>query len=213
MNVLVLKSSILADNSQSNKLADYTIEKLKDHNIVVRDLAAQPLPHFDTTAATAVRGEPKTTEENALLALSDELVAELKAADIIVIGAPMYNLGIPTQLKSYFDFIARPRVTFQYTANGPEGLLQAAVHGDVSARYQGNLRRGEHQKPGLRRCDACGTRCGQEPRSWLHLHRLESRADQHGDGRRDLCSAVDGRHRHQVHGGVLLPADGRQVSH
>ena len=124
MNVLVLKSSILADNSQSNKLADYTIEKLKGHNIVVRDLAAQSLPHFDTTAATAVRGEPKTTEENALLALSDELVAELKAADIIVFGAPMYNLGIPTQLKSYFDFIARPRVTFQYTANGPEGLLQ-----------------------------------------------------------------------------------------
>ena len=124
MNVLVLKSSILADNSQSNKLADYTIEKLKGQNIVVRDLAAQPLPHFDATAATAVRGEPKTAEENALLALSDELVAELKAADIIVIGAPMYNLGIPTQLKSYFDFIARPRVTFQYTANGPEGLLQ-----------------------------------------------------------------------------------------
>ncbi|MFR5626818.1 MAG: FMN-dependent NADH-azoreductase [Haemophilus parainfluenzae] len=124
MNVLVLKSSILADNSQSNKLADYTIEKLKGHNIVVRDLAAQQLPHFDATAATAVRGEPKTAEENALLALSDELVAELKAADIIVIGAPMYNLGIPTQLKSYFDFIARPRVTFQYTANGPEGLLQ-----------------------------------------------------------------------------------------
>ena len=95
MNVLVLKSSILADNSQSNKLADYTIEKLKDHNIVVRDLAAQQLPHFDATAATAVRGEPKTAEENALLALSDELVAELKAADIIVIGAPMYKLRYP----------------------------------------------------------------------------------------------------------------------
>ena len=91
---------------------------------MVRDLAAQQLPHFDATAATAVRGEPKTAEENALLALSDELVTELKAADIIVIGAPMYNLGIPTQLKSYFDFIARPRVTFQYTANGPEGLLK-----------------------------------------------------------------------------------------
>ena len=58
MNVLVLKSSILADHSQSNKLADYIIEKLKDHNIVVRDLAAQQLPHFDATAATAVRGEP-----------------------------------------------------------------------------------------------------------------------------------------------------------
>lgn len=123
-NVLVLKSSILADNSQSNKLIDYTIEKLQNNNIVVRDLAANPIPHFDATAAIAVRGEPKTEEEKQLLALSDELVAELKAADTIIIGAPMYNLSIPTQLKSYFDFIARPRVTFQYTANGPEGLLQ-----------------------------------------------------------------------------------------
>lgn len=122
-NVLVLKSSILADNSQSNTLIDYTIEKLQGNNIVVRDLAKNQIPHFDATAATAVRGEPKTDEEKQLLALSDELVAELKNADTIVIGAPMYNLSIPTQLKSYFDFIARPRVTFQYTANGPEGLL------------------------------------------------------------------------------------------
>ncbi|STO93874.1 NADH-azoreductase, FMN-dependent [Haemophilus pittmaniae] len=123
-NVLVLKSSILADNSQTNKLIDYSIEKLSGNHIVVRNLATQPLPHFDATAAVAVRGEPQSNEEKALLALSDELVAELKVADIIVIGAPMYNLGIPTQLKSYFDFIARPRVTFQYTANGPEGLLK-----------------------------------------------------------------------------------------
>lgn len=140
MNVLVLKSSILADNSQSNKLADYTIEKLKDHNIVVR-FSGATTSHFDATAATAVRGEPKTAEENALLALSDELVAELKAADIIVIGAPMYNLGIPTQLKSYFDFIARPRVTFQYTANGPEGLLQgkkAVVLASFGGMYDDN---------------------------------------------------------------------------
>lgn len=123
-NVLVLKSSILADNSQSNKLADYVIEKLQGNHIVVRDLAQNQLPHFDATAAIAVRGEPKTDEEKQLLALSDELVAEIKDADTIVIGAPMYNLNIPTQLKTYFDFIARPRVTFQYTANGPEGLLQ-----------------------------------------------------------------------------------------
>ncbi|OOF87227.1 FMN-dependent NADH-azoreductase [Rodentibacter ratti] len=123
-NVLVLKSSILADNSQSNKLVDYTIEKLQGDNIVVRDLAKDPFPHFDATAAIAVRGEPKTAEEKQLLALSDELVSELKNADTLVIGAPMYNLNIPTQLKSYFDFIARPRVTFQYTANGPEGLLK-----------------------------------------------------------------------------------------
>ena len=120
-NVLVLKSSILADNSQSNKLADYAIEKLQGNNIVVRDLAQNQLPQFDATAATAVRGEPKTDEEKQLLALSDELVTELKTADVVVIGAPMYNLNIPTQLKAYFDFIARPRVTFQYTENGPQG--------------------------------------------------------------------------------------------
>ena len=123
-NVLVLKSSILADNSQSNKLADYAIEKLQGNNIVVRDLAQNQLPQFDATAATAVRGEPKTGEEKQLLALSDELVTELKTADVVVIGAPMYNLNIPTQLKAYFDFIARPRVTFQYTENGPQGLLK-----------------------------------------------------------------------------------------
>ena len=123
-NVLVLKSSILADNSQSNKLADYAIEKLQGNHIVVRDLAQNQLPQFDATATTAVRGEPKTDEEKQLLALSDELVTELKTADVVVIGAPMYNLNIPTQLKAYFDFIARPRVTFQYTENGPQGLLK-----------------------------------------------------------------------------------------
>ena len=123
-NVLVLKSSILADNSQSNKLADYAIEKLQGNHIVVRDLAQNQLPQFDAMAATAVRGEPKTDEEKQLLALSDELVTELKTADVVVIGAPMYNLNIPTQLKAYFDFIARPRVTFQYTENGPQGLLK-----------------------------------------------------------------------------------------
>ena len=123
-NVLVLKSSILADNSQSNKLADYAIEKLQGNHIVVRDLAQNQLPQFDATAATAVRGEPKNDEEKQLLALSDELVTELKTADVVVIGAPMYNLNIPTQLKAYFDFIARPRVTFQYTENGPQGLLK-----------------------------------------------------------------------------------------
>ena len=124
-NVLVLKSSILADNSQSNQLIDYSIEKLRQqHQITVRDLALNTLPHFDATAAIAVRGEPKTDAEKALLALSDELVAEIKTADILLIGAPMYNLNIPTQLKTYFDFIARPRVTFQYTENGVEGLLK-----------------------------------------------------------------------------------------
>ena len=123
-NVLVLKPSILADNSQTNQLSDYFVSKLADKNVVIRDLAANPLPHFDATAATALRGQPTSAEENALLALSDELVAEIKKADTLIINAPMYNFHIPTQLKSYFDFIARPRVTFQYSEKGPEGLLK-----------------------------------------------------------------------------------------
>ena len=123
-NVLVLKSSILADNSQTNQLSNYFVSKLAGKNVVIRDLAANPLPHFDATAATALRGQPTSAEENALLALSDELVAEIKNADTLIINAPMYNFHIPTQLKSYFDFIARPRVTFQYSEKGPEGLLK-----------------------------------------------------------------------------------------
>ena len=123
-NVLVLKSSILADNSQTNQLSDYFVSKLADKNVVIRDLAANPLPHFDATAATALRGQTTSAEENALLALSNELVAEIKNADTLIINAPMYNFHIPTQLKSYFDFIARPRVTFQYSEKGPEGLLK-----------------------------------------------------------------------------------------
>ncbi|HHF3827004.1 TPA: FMN-dependent NADH-azoreductase [Haemophilus influenzae] len=123
-NVLVLKSSISGNNSQTNQLVDYAVEKLQGNNIIVRDLSQQPLPYFDTVAAIAVRGEPKTIEEKQLLALSDELIEELKNAQTLIIGAPMYNLNIPTQLKSYFDFIARPSITFQYTAKGPEGLLK-----------------------------------------------------------------------------------------
>lgn len=123
-NVLVLKSSILADNSQTNQLSNYLVSKLNNANVVERDLAANPLPHFDLTAVSALRGEPQNDQEKALLALSNELVDELKNADTIVINAPMYNFSIPTQLKSYIDFIARPGVTFQYSANGPEGLVK-----------------------------------------------------------------------------------------
>ncbi|MCW9709877.1 FMN-dependent NADH-azoreductase [Avibacterium sp. 21-586] len=122
--ILVLRSSILGDNSQTNQLANYVIAKFSDAQITVRDLATNPLPHFDGIAANALRGAPKTQQEQDLLALSDELITELKATDTIIINAPMYNFNIPTQLKSYIDFIARPGATFQYTENGPEGLVK-----------------------------------------------------------------------------------------
>ncbi|MBD2796774.1 FMN-dependent NADH-azoreductase [Xenorhabdus sp. 18] len=128
--VLVLKSSILAQYSQSNKLADYFMEKwLADHaesNITIRDLAENPVPVLDGELVSALRPSDAalTERQKTVLALSDKLVSELKTHDVIVITAPMYNFTIPTQLKTYFDLIARVGVTFQYTENGPEGLLK-----------------------------------------------------------------------------------------
>ena len=121
--VLVLKSSVLAEHSQSNLLSDYLVSKL-NANVATRDLAKDPLPYFTGETVAATRGEPQTDSQKALLALSDSLVEELKSTDVVVINAPMYNFSVPAQLKSYFDYIARAGVTFQYTAEGPEGLVK-----------------------------------------------------------------------------------------
>ncbi|KHN52805.1 FMN-dependent NADH-azoreductase [Dickeya fangzhongdai] len=128
--VLVLKSSILADFSQSNQLADhFTASWQAAHpadTITVRDLAAKPVPVLDGELVGALRpsDKPLTPRQQDALALSDELIAELQAHDVIVLAAPMYNFNIPTQLKNYFDFIARAGVTFRYTEQGPEGLVK-----------------------------------------------------------------------------------------
>ncbi|CNI95837.1 FMN-dependent NADH-azoreductase [Yersinia aldovae] len=127
--VLVLKSSILATYSQSNQLADFFVEQWQaahaDDQITVRDLAAQPIPVLDGELVGALRPSDSalTPRQQDALALSDELIAELQANDVIVIAAPMYNFNIPTQLKNYFDLIARAGVTFRYTEKGPEGLV------------------------------------------------------------------------------------------
>ncbi|MCI4186677.1 FMN-dependent NADH-azoreductase [Dickeya dianthicola] len=128
--VLVLKSSILADFSQSNQMADhFTASWQAAHpadTITVRDLAAKPVPVLDGELVGALRpsDKPLTPRQQDALALSDELIAELQAHDVIVLAAPMYNFNIPTQLKNYFDFIARAGVTFRYTEQGPEGLVK-----------------------------------------------------------------------------------------
>lgn len=127
--VLVLKSSILAGYSQSSQLSDYFIEQWREKHsadeITVRDLAANPVPVLDGELVGAMRPSdtPLSPRQQQALALSDELIAELKAHDVIVINAPMYNFNIPTQLKNYFDLVARAGVTFRYTENGPEGLV------------------------------------------------------------------------------------------
>jgi FMN-dependent NADH-azoreductase len=92
----------------------------------VRDVGAQPLPELDGAALGALftPAENRNAEQAARVAKDDAIIAEAQAADAIVIGAPMYNFGIPAQLKSWFDALLRAGVTFRYTENGPEGLLK-----------------------------------------------------------------------------------------
>lgn len=125
-NVLVLKSSILGGYSQSNALIDHLIASWEDKtsSVIERDLAANPLPVLDGEIAGGLRGgDNLTARQQETLALSDQLIEEVKASDTLVIAAPMYNFSIPTQLKNWFDLIARAGVTFSYTETGPVGLL------------------------------------------------------------------------------------------
>lgn len=128
--ILVLKSSILDSYSHSNKMVDYLIEHWqnnhKDDLITVRDLAKDPIPALDQATLFAFGEETAmlSEEQNAARALSDELITELKAHDVIVITAPMYNFSISAQLKHYIDFIARAGKTFKYTEAGAVGLLE-----------------------------------------------------------------------------------------
>ena len=127
--VLVLNSSALGSASISKQLVQYTLAWLRARDpgleVVMRDLDANPIPHLNTDSATALRGTASANEaQAAALALSDTLIAELKMADTIVIGAPMYNFGISSTLKAWFDYVLRTGVTFRYTEAGPVGLLE-----------------------------------------------------------------------------------------
>ncbi|CAH0144962.1 FMN-dependent NADH-azoreductase [bacteria symbiont BFo1 of Frankliniella occidentalis] len=128
--VLVLKSSILAGYSQSGQLADHLVSEWKAAHpadeVTERDLAANPIPVLDGELVGALRPSDAalTPRQQEALDLSNELIAELQAHDTIVITAPMYNFNIPTQLKNYFDLVARAGITFRYTEQGPEGLIK-----------------------------------------------------------------------------------------
>ncbi len=127
--LLQINSSIFSSGGQSTQLADQFVSawhiKEPETQIIVRDLANDPIPHLDAQRVLAFFAQPetRTPEQQAYVAESDRLIDEIKQARIIVIGLPMYNFGIPSTLKAYFDQIARAGVTFRYTENGPEGLL------------------------------------------------------------------------------------------
>lgn len=143
-NVLVIKSSINSDNSVSNKIINDFISNHNNERVYVteRDLGASPLPHLSQAEMAAwMTDEANLSEEQRQLKdLSDTVVNEVKQADLIVIGLPMYNFAVPSNFKSWIDRLARAGVTFTYSENGPMGLLEDKPVYIVATRggkYQG----------------------------------------------------------------------------
>jgi FMN-dependent NADH-azoreductase len=145
--ILLLKSSLSGDQGNSSILANALVEKMKSDSaessqtgggltVITRDLAADDLPHL--TQAEMASWANKSEDE--LATLSNTLINELKSSDTVVIAMPMYNFGVPSTFKAWVDRIARAGVTFQYTENGPVGLLENKKIVVVAARggiYEG----------------------------------------------------------------------------
>src|SRR5690606_629797 len=130
MNILQINASARREGANSTKLADQITGRLKashpEATLTVRDLATTPVTVLDEAALGALftPAEQRSAEQAAVVAEYDALIAEIQAHDTIVLGVPMYNFGVPVQLKAWIDAIARAGVTFRYTGNGPEGLLK-----------------------------------------------------------------------------------------
>jgi FMN-dependent NADH-azoreductase len=125
-NILIVNSSISGEQGQSNQLIENFLQALTSEAIVTRlDLNQQQLPHLAMSeiAAWMTPATDRSAEQAELVALSDLSIAQVQAADVILVGVPMYNFGVPSQLKAWFDRIARAGITFKYTETGPVGLL------------------------------------------------------------------------------------------
>jgi FMN-dependent NADH-azoreductase len=127
--LLQLNSSLYSAKGQSSQLSDRLVAGWRAANpggaVITRDLATDPVPHLTEERFAAFLAKPaeRTESQQAIVNYSDGLVAELDAADVIVLGLPLYNFGVPSTLKAYFDHVARAGVTFRYTDKGPLGLL------------------------------------------------------------------------------------------
>src|SRR5204863_5156164 len=128
MNILQINSSARRDASHSTRLASRVVDRLRettpDSTLTVRDLSNVPHPVLDEVALGALftPADQRTPEQSARVALDDALIAEIQAADVVVLGVPMYNFGVPAPLKNWIDAISRAGVTFRYTEKGSEGL-------------------------------------------------------------------------------------------
>ncbi|WP_095011642.1 FMN-dependent NADH-azoreductase [Tsuneonella mangrovi] len=128
MQILRIDSATTGENSISRKLTqmltDHFTAKYPDATLVTRDLAADPLPHIDPITTKAIRTPPETHDEAVAAAFPSQraVLHEFLASDIVIVGAPMYNFSIPSQLKAWLDRLGVPGVTFRYSEKGPEGL-------------------------------------------------------------------------------------------
>lgn len=147
--LLVLNTSLFSDAGQSSQLAArYVAQWKREHpegRVIERDLAKDPVPHLTAERFQAFLAKPeaRTAEQQVVAGQSDALIGELQAADEIVLGLPMYNFGIPSTLKAYFDHVARAGITFRYAETGPVGLLlgkRALVFGTRGGLYAGTPR-------------------------------------------------------------------------
>lgn len=129
-SLLQIKTSIAGDDGQSSALSNAFVARWRQQNprgrVVVRDLSDQPVPHLDqeTLHAFITAADKRTAEQRKIVDYSDTLIGELRDADLVVFGVPMYNFGIASTLKAYFDHVARSGVTFRYTESGAEGMLE-----------------------------------------------------------------------------------------
>lgn len=129
MNILQINASARREGANSTRVADSIVAHLQAQNsaasLTLRDLSNTPHPTLDAEALTALftPAAQHTPAQAARVALDDALIKEVQAADVLVLGVPMYNFGVPVQLKNWIDAIARNGVTFAYTATGPKGLL------------------------------------------------------------------------------------------
>ncbi|MBC9794934.1 FMN-dependent NADH-azoreductase [Sinomicrobium weinanense] len=129
-NVLHIKSGLQGEHSYSIQLGDAIIKRLQETypgiRIRTRDLVREGFPHLQTETVNAffTPEESRTPEQNDAIRNSERAIRELFEADILVIGVPMYNFNIPSQLKAWIDHIARAGITFRYGEHGPEGLVK-----------------------------------------------------------------------------------------
>ncbi|MEJ0047509.1 MAG: FMN-dependent NADH-azoreductase [Rhodospirillales bacterium] len=129
-NVLFVTSSPRGQGSYSEQIARRVVDDLKIANpsarIVVRNVARNPLPHVGEAFVSGIvlPPEQRNVAQAAAIAVSDALIDEVIAADVLVLAAPMYNFGPPSALKAWIDHVVRAGRTFAYTAQGPQGLLK-----------------------------------------------------------------------------------------